>query len=62
VLQLLKLAPDVLHTITALGDSLPSQIITERMLRFIVDRSADEQRQEIWSILTEGGPMTDSPI
>ena len=47
VLQLLNLAPDVLHTITALGDPLPSQVITERMLRFIVDRSAGEQRQEI---------------
>jgi hypothetical protein len=62
VLQLLNLAPDVLHTITALGDPLPSQVITERMLRFIVDRSAGEQRQEIWRILTEGCPMTDSTI
>jgi hypothetical protein len=62
VLQLLNLAPDVLHTITAHGDPLPSQVITERMLRFIVDRSADEQRQEICRILTEGCPITDSPI
>jgi hypothetical protein len=62
VLQLLNLAPDVLHTITALGDPLPSQVITERMLRFIVDRSADEQRQEIYRRLTEGCSMTDPPI
>jgi hypothetical protein len=55
-------APAVLHTITAHGDPLPSQVITERMLRFIVDRSADEQRQEICRILTEGCPITDSPI
>jgi len=62
VLQLLNLTPNVLHTITALGDPLPSQVITERMLRFIVDRSADEQRQEIWRILTGGCPMMDSTI
>ena len=62
VLQLLNLAPDVLHTIIALGGPLRSQVITERKLRFIVDRSAGEQRQEIWRILTEGCPMTDGTI
>jgi|Tabmets5t2r1_1033131.scaffolds.fasta_scaffold06533_4 transcriptional regulator with XRE-family HTH domain len=62
VLRFLNLAPDVLHTITALGDPLPSQVLTERMLRSILERSPEEQRQEIWRTLTERCPMTDSPI
>jgi hypothetical protein len=51
VLHLLNLAPDVLNTIAALGDPLPWHIITERMLRSIVHRSADEQRHTIGRIL-----------
>jgi hypothetical protein len=51
VLHLLNLAPDVLHAIAALGDPLTSRTVTERVLRSLVHRSADEQRQEISSIL-----------
>ena len=54
VLHLLNLTSDVLHTIAALGDPLPSRIITERTLRSIVHRSADEQRKEINRILIKG--------
>jgi hypothetical protein len=51
VLHLLNLAPDVLHAIAALGDPLTSRTVTERVLRSLVHRPADEQRQEIGSIL-----------
>jgi hypothetical protein len=61
VLQLLKLAPDVLACLVGLGDPLPSRIITERMLRFMVRRPAHEQRQEIGRIL-EGHQPTTTPI
>jgi hypothetical protein len=54
VLHLLNLAPDVLNTIAGLGDPLPSRIITERTLRSMVHRSADEQRKEINKILVKG--------
>jgi hypothetical protein len=53
VLHLLKLAPDVLHTIAALGDPLCSQTVTERVLRSLVHRSADEQRREISRIFAQ---------
>jgi hypothetical protein len=54
VLRLLNLAPEVLHTITALGDPLPSPVITERTLRSMVHRSADEQQKVINRILVKG--------
>src|SRR5262245_41466031 len=54
VLHLLNLAPEVLHTITALGDPLPSRVVTERTLRSMVHRSADEQQKEIHNILAKG--------
>jgi hypothetical protein len=53
VLQLLNLAPDVLNTIAALGDPLSFRTVTERVLRSLVHRSADEQRQEINSLLAK---------
>ena len=54
VLQLLNLGPEVLHTNTTLGDPLPSRVITERTLRAMVHRSADEQQKEIHNILAKG--------
>jgi hypothetical protein len=61
VLQLLKLAPDVLAYLVGLGDPLPSRIITERVLRSMVRRPAHEQRQEIGRIL-EGHQAMRTPI
>jgi hypothetical protein len=62
VLHLLKLAPDVLNAIAALGDPLPSHIVTERMLRRLVHRSAYEQRQTIGKILANGAQMAKTSI
>jgi hypothetical protein len=62
VWHLLKLAPEVVRTIVALGDPLPSRIITERTLRSIVHRSTDEQRQEISRTLAKSRQMSQSPI
>ncbi len=47
VLRLLNLAPEVLKAIAALGDPLPSPIVTERRLRPIVNLPADEQRRRV---------------
>ena len=44
-LRLLRLAPDVLKTLAALGDPLPSRILTERMLRPIVNLSPQAQKR-----------------
>jgi hypothetical protein len=62
VLHLLKLTPDVLNIIAALGDPLPSRIIAERTLRSMVHRPAAEQRQELGKILTKGRQMAETPI
>ncbi len=45
VLRLLRLAPDVFQQMAELGDPLPTPIITERILRPIVDLSPDDQRE-----------------
>jgi hypothetical protein len=47
ILRLLKLCPETVETISALGDSLLSPIITERRLRPIVDLVPEEQKREI---------------
>ena len=44
ILRLLRLAPDVLQQLAALRDPLPTPVITERLLRPIVDLSPDDQR------------------
>ncbi|GAB4326156.1 MAG: hypothetical protein Kow0059_22530 [Candidatus Sumerlaeia bacterium] len=51
VLRLLRLAPEVLKRIAALGDPLPSPIVTERRLWPIVNLPAVEQRQRGEAIL-----------
>jgi hypothetical protein len=53
VLRLLTLAPDVLDIVAALGDPLSFRTITERVLRSLVHRPADEQRQEINGLLAK---------
>lgn len=48
ILRLLRLDPDVLESLSGLGDPLPSPVITERLLRPLVDLPANEQKQ--WSM------------
>ncbi len=62
MLHLLKLPSAVLRTIAALGDPLPSRIITERTLRSMVHRSTKEQREEIRRILAKHRQMTETQI
>jgi len=47
VLRLLRLTPEVLQKIVALGDPLPSPVVTERVLRSIVNLPREQQTQ--WS-------------
>ncbi len=47
VLRLLDLTPEVLDTIVALGDPLLNPIVTERGLRSILKRSAEEQKRAL---------------
>ena len=61
MLHLLNLAPDVLHTIAALGDPLCSRTVTERALRSLIYLSADEQRREIGRLL-RGSQRIESSI
>jgi transcriptional regulator with XRE-family HTH domain len=51
VLRIFNLAPEVLKAIAALGDPLPSPIVTERRLRPIVNLPAEEQRRRVETIL-----------
>ncbi|MGQ9837695.1 MAG: hypothetical protein ACUVRV_06935 [Cyanobacteriota bacterium] len=51
VLRLLNLTPEVLKAIAALGDPLPSPIITERRLRPIINLPAEEQRRRVETII-----------
>lgn len=52
-LRLLKLAPEVLKAIAALGDPLPSPIVTERRLQPIVNLPAKEESRRVEPILRE---------
>lgn len=51
ILRLLKLTPEALEMIVALGDPLPSPIVTERSLRPIVDLPSQEQERMVNEIL-----------
>ncbi|MGQ9628669.1 MAG: hypothetical protein ACUVV0_17415 [Anaerolineae bacterium] len=51
MLRLLNLAPEVLKAIAALGDPLPSPIVTERRLRPIVNLPAEEQKRKAKTLL-----------
>jgi hypothetical protein len=51
VLRLLRLAPEVLKAIAALGDPLPSPIVTERRLRPLVNLPQEEQRRRVDALL-----------
>ncbi len=62
VLRLLSLAPEVLKAIVALGDPLPSPIVSERRLRPIVKRPAEDQRQMINTFLAGRSPNPPSAI
>jgi hypothetical protein len=52
VFRLLNLAPEALNAIVALGDPLPSRILTERRLRSVINLSAEEQVHRIKTILS----------
>lgn len=52
VLRLLRLTPEVLKVLVALGDPLPSPIVTERRLRPIVSLPAEQQRRKVNVILS----------
>ena len=51
VLKLLELAPEVLDFIVALGNPLPRPVISERMLRPVLNLPAKEQRYAVKDIL-----------
>ena len=65
MLRLLRLCPEVQEWIVALGDPLPSRVITERALRPMVALLAQGQKQGVEVLLAESidegrhcGPMT----
>ncbi len=62
VLGFLRLDPEVLKTLTALGDPLPSPIVTERMLRAIINLPAEEQRQRLEAILMDNDCLDGRPL
>ncbi len=47
VLRLLRLDPEVIDTLLALGDPLPGRTVNEHALRALVDLSAREQRRQL---------------
>jgi hypothetical protein len=47
ILNLLKLAPDVIEMISSLGDPMKSLVITERRLRPLLNLTAEEQVTQI---------------
>ncbi len=51
VLKLLELAPEVLDFIVALGNPLPRPVISERMLRPVLNLPTKEQRYAVKDIL-----------
>jgi hypothetical protein len=51
VLRLLRLTPEVLKAIAALGNPLPSPIVTERRLQPVVNLPQEEQRRRVGTIL-----------
>ena len=53
VLNLLRLAPDVLEKIAGLGDPLTSPAVTERKLRPLVNLPRVEQRKQVRTLLVE---------
>jgi hypothetical protein len=51
VLSLLRLHPEVLQQIAALGDPLPAPIVTERKLRDVSKLCATEQKRWVATFL-----------
>ena len=47
VLRLLRLDPEVIDTLLALGDPLPGRTVNEHALRALVDLPAREQRRQL---------------
>jgi len=51
VLRVLRLAQEVLKAIAALGDPLPSPLVTERRLRPLVNLPPEEQGRRVEAVL-----------
>ena len=54
ILNLLKLAPNVVEMISSLGDPITSQIIAEKRLRPLLALTADQQYARVEIMLSEG--------
>jgi hypothetical protein len=54
VLRLIRLTPEVRKTIAALGDPLPTPVVTERRLRPTINLPPYEQLQKIQAMIAEG--------
>ena len=53
ILNLLKLAPEVVERISLLGDPIVSQVIAEKRLRPLLALTADQQKARIEIMLSE---------
>jgi hypothetical protein len=58
VLGLLHLAPDVLEALAALGDPLPRPIVSERMLRPLLDLPPELQERALQAVLQSAGTVS----
>ncbi len=61
VLRLLRLPPEILRIIVALGDPLASPIVTERTLRPIVSLSRRKQREKVGQLLRRNSSQWNPP-
>jgi hypothetical protein len=60
MLDLLTLAPAVVHAVAALGDPLPQPIVTERLLRPLRKLTPQDQQRRLAGMLTlpqDGGTL-----
>ena len=60
-MNLLKLSPEVIETIYALGDPISVHMITERSLRPLLVLSTEQQKAYIDTMLSHTGLGTSTP-
>lgn len=53
ILNLLRLAPEVIERISSLGDPITSNVIAEKRLRPLLALSADQQKAHVKIVLSE---------
>jgi hypothetical protein len=58
VLGLLDLAPEVVHAVAALGDSLPRPIVSERRLRAVLTLPAGEEKRALAGVCPTANPAS----